>query len=122
MSLWNAKRFMNHIPTAFVYLKDDEEHISCPLVWWREHHPIFPSLFKLMRRVLYIPATSAPAEHVFSSAGLTITNNRARLTGEHAAAQIFLHDYYSAVQLHQERSESAVHCFDHCGAVCIYFE
>ena len=38
------------------------------------------------------PATSAPSERLFSSAGLTIANNRARLAGDNAARLIFLHD------------------------------
>jgi hAT family C-terminal dimerisation region len=43
-------------------------------------------------RILCIPATSAPSERVFSSAGLTISKCRASLQPQHASELIFLHD------------------------------
>ena len=49
-------------------------------------------LSKLARRVLCILATSVPSERVFSNAGLTIANDRARLRVDNAAACVFLHD------------------------------
>jgi hypothetical protein len=42
--------------------------------------------------VLCIPATSAPSERLFSTAGLTVSKKRARLNGGNAAALIFLHE------------------------------
>ena len=46
----------------------------------------------LARRLLCIPATSAPAERLFSHAGLVISKARAALLPENAAAAVFLHD------------------------------
>lgn len=63
-----------------------------PLSWWSSQKDKLPLLSKLARRVLCIPATSAPSERVFSAAGLTIANRRASLNAENAAALIFLHD------------------------------
>jgi hAT family C-terminal dimerisation region len=51
-----------------------------------------PLLSTLARRILCIPATPAPSERVFSSAGLTISKCRASLQPQHASELIFLHD------------------------------
>jgi zinc finger BED domain-containing protein 1 (E3 SUMO-protein ligase ZBED1) len=75
-----------------------------PLEWWKSHEVRLPLLSRLARRVLCIPATSAPSERVFSAAGLTIANRRAALNAENAAALIFLHDSWPEV----ERIESAM--------------
>jgi len=48
--------------------------------------------------ILCIPATSAPAEQVFSVAGLTIAKNRARLAPETANELIFLHEAVLAIE------------------------
>jgi hypothetical protein len=39
---------------------------SCPLIWWKANHPKFPKIWLPSRKILAIPATSAPAERVFS--------------------------------------------------------
>jgi zinc finger BED domain-containing protein 1 (E3 SUMO-protein ligase ZBED1) len=41
-------------------------------------------------QILQIPATSASSERVFSTAGLTIANDRARLLPQSASMLIFL--------------------------------
>ena len=71
---------------------------SNPLSWWSSQKDKLPLLSKLARRVLCIPATSAPSERVFSAAGLTIANRRASLNAENAAALIFLHDSWPAIE------------------------
>ena len=53
---------------------------------------------QLAIRILCIPATSAPAERVFSVAGLTIAKNRARLAPETANELIFLHEAVLAIE------------------------
>ena len=77
----------------FLPLVDDvTQDFNNPLQWWKEHESKFPHLAPLARRVLCIPATSAPSERVFSTAGLTIAKDRARLTPANADALVFLHD------------------------------
>ena len=63
-----------------------------PLDWWRLNDKKYPILAQVAKTLLCIPATSAPSERLFSTAGLTIANNRARMTGDHAAQLIFLHE------------------------------
>ena len=68
-----------------------------PLDWWKLNACRFPNVAKLARAVLSIPATSAPSERVFSTAGRTITAERARMLPEHADDLVFLHDNYRAI-------------------------
>lgn len=60
------------------------------LVWWRQNKNQYPRLAQLARKYLAIPATSVPSERAFSTAGLTITKQRARLSPENADKIIFL--------------------------------
>jgi hypothetical protein len=48
--------------------KEDRSHNN-PLEWWKSNGKRFPILSEMAIRYLCIPATSAPAERVFSSAG-----------------------------------------------------
>ena len=63
-----------------------------PLTWWKDRVENFPTLCQIARKVLCIPATSAPSERVFSVAGLTISKMRSRLDSENASCLIFLRD------------------------------
>jgi len=53
-----------------------------PLAWWAQRKDSMPLLWKYARMVLAIPATSAPSERAFSSAGNLVTQKRARLSGD----------------------------------------
>ena len=60
---------------------------SSPMV---ELHEIkFPFHVALARKLLAIPATSAPAERLFSAAGHTLSSGRSRLTPDIAKAILF---------------------------------
>lgn len=61
-----------------------------PLLWWKQHQNMFPSLSFLARRYLTIPATSVPCERVFSTAGNVITQKRSSLIGANAEALIMM--------------------------------
>ena len=52
-------------------LKCDEPE-NCFLDWWKINGGRFPQVSVLVRRYLYVPLTSVPAERIFSTAGLVI--------------------------------------------------
>jgi hypothetical protein len=75
---------------------------NCPLSWWRTKELKFPILSHLACHLLCIPATSAPSERVFSSAGLTIAKDRARFAPQTANELVFLHDALPAVKKYEQ--------------------
>lgn len=60
------------------------------LKWWSVNEFKFPMLAKLSRLIHSIPATSAPSERLFSSAGGTVTEKRSRLNPEILNSLLFL--------------------------------
>jgi zinc finger BED domain-containing protein 1 (E3 SUMO-protein ligase ZBED1) len=95
-----------HLPSIPILDRDVENNkykYTNPLLWWKAHQNDLPILSRLARRILCIPATSAPSERVFSMAGLTISNLRASLSAENASALIFLHDTWEIAEEFQRR-------------------
>ena len=72
-----------------------------PLEWWKARAHSYPHLQAAARKVLCIPATSAPSERVFSQAGLTIANQRARMLPQNANNLVFLHDGWPAMEQYE---------------------
>ncbi len=62
-----------------------------PLGWWKENEGRFPNMSKLARSFLCIPASSTPAERIFSAAGNICSQKRASLSCEHVDMLTFLH-------------------------------
>jgi hypothetical protein len=60
------------------YLTTDIEEVSDVLAWWKAHQAAYPVLSQMAFDFLAIPAMSAEVERLFSSAGLVITERRAR--------------------------------------------
>ena len=60
------------------------------LDWWKKHREIYPCLYQAVKCTLSIPATSVPAERIFSLAGFLVTKRRARLMSDKVNKIIFL--------------------------------
>ena len=76
---------------------DGKEVHNNPLNWWKLKESKYPILSSIARRILCVPASSAPCERLFSYAGLTISNDRNRLLPENAEQFIFLRVAWSKV-------------------------
>ncbi|KAH7936981.1 hypothetical protein HPB49_006850 [Dermacentor silvarum] len=64
-----------------------------PLKYWKEHGgSLYPEFAKITLRYLPIPATEAPNERMFSTAGNTVTSRRESLKPGHVEQLVFLHD------------------------------
>ncbi|XP_051784409.1 E3 SUMO-protein ligase ZBED1-like [Erpetoichthys calabaricus] len=61
-----------------------------PLDWWRKHHVHFPTLSKVAKKYICVPATSSPSERVFSSGGNIVTCLRSCLKPEKVNMLVFL--------------------------------
>ncbi|CAB4413277.1 unnamed protein product [Rhizophagus irregularis] len=62
------------------YLNADQTQALCDtLNWWKRHEEEYPNLSNMAKDYLGVPATSAPAERIFSSAADVITYDRASL-------------------------------------------
>ena len=74
------------------YLKEAEINFrkDDPLLWWRNHETYFPTIAKLARKYLCIPASTAPAERVFSTAKNILQMKRWRILPERLGKCIFL--------------------------------
>ena len=60
------------------------------LEWWKENCNRFPAIAEVARRRLCMPATSTPAERLFSKAGCIINSKRAVLDPDNASMLCFL--------------------------------
>ena len=61
-----------------------------PLCWWAKMEPVFPHLSKLAKKYLCVPASSVPAERIFSTAGHLVNRRRAALSPDNVNMLIFL--------------------------------
>ena len=63
-----------------------------PIKFWSEStiSRDIPSLARLARNILSVPASSAPVERVFSHGGIIFRPHRRRLTDDHLSQLIFL--------------------------------
>lgn len=61
-----------------------------PLKWWKENQFSYPRLFKIMKSLLSVPATSVPSERIFSKTGQIISDRRNKLTGDKVTKITFL--------------------------------
>ena len=69
----------------------DREGTFDVLSWWKEHSKEFPNLSRVARSILCIPASSAPSERDFSTAGFVIQERRTQLDPETVDDILFMH-------------------------------
>ncbi|KAM9830564.1 E3 SUMO-protein ligase ZBED1-like isoform 1-T1 [Syngnathus typhle] len=62
-----------------------------PLLWWRTNATRYPTLAKLAKSFLGIPATLTPSERLFFATGNIASRRRAVLSSEHVDMLTFLH-------------------------------
>ena len=77
-----------------MYLKLKNIEPKCDVfTWWYNNRNSFPYLYKLAKKYLIIPATSAASERVFSTAGYILNERRTRLKDDHLDMLIFLNNF-----------------------------
>ena len=64
--------------------------VNDPVQFWVEHEGTFPILAPFAIDLLVIPASSAPVERVFSTAGIITSGRRNRLTGFNLEREVFI--------------------------------
>ena len=64
------------------YKKKNIEETDNILEWWKIYETKYPTLSKIARDFLCVPASSAPVERIFSSSGNIVTAKRNRLDEE----------------------------------------
>ena len=85
----------NALPARGIEFQQYRSINVCPddlLKWWESEKETFPRLSKLALCLLAVPATSAPSERVFSTAGLTISSKRSQLSPSNVNKIIVVHD------------------------------
>jgi hypothetical protein len=70
------------------------EEVKNPLLWWRDHQHIFPTLSQMAFDLLSVPAMSSECERVFSIAKHLITMPRNRLKDDVIEAIQLLKHWY----------------------------
>ena len=73
-----------------------------PLEFWIENCEAYPILSLVAVDILSIPCSSAPVEHVFSTAGNATTGKRNRLTDQNLEHEVLIRknkDYLRLVEL-----------------------
>ena len=66
-----------------------------PLTWWKRRESVYPTLSKMAKKYLQIPASSIPSERIFSLAGTIVSKKRASLSPENVDMLIFLKKNYN---------------------------
>lgn len=74
-----------------LYLKSSVARLSDnPLHLWKDMKSVYPILSNIAIKYLSTVATSVPSERLCSKAGLTLSNQRNRLTPKHLNKLLFL--------------------------------
>lgn len=71
-------------------IDEESQDFTDPLLWWKKRHSKFPTLWRMARFFLAIPATSALSERCFSAAKDIFTDQRAAVMKSSQATDHFL--------------------------------
>lgn len=90
----NSGEFESYMQSADYSKYSDTEENKKHLVesFWRSNKERFPKLYRLAKKKLHVPASSAPSETVFSCAGRTYVKNRTKLKPKNLDDLIFLNN------------------------------
>lgn len=72
-----------------------DEHFDV-LEWWNHHSKIYQNLFKIFKKVMCIPASSASSERAFSMANLTFSQKRTNMGTEKLDSILVLNSNFKA--------------------------
>lgn len=95
----NVKQVMSAKTRALIIIRQYLQmpifpRLSNPLDFWDEHKNLFPELYKLHLKYSCIPATSVPAEQIFTKSGQVNKQRRCRLSPKNLDTLIFLNCNY----------------------------
>ncbi|XP_066578824.1 E3 SUMO-protein ligase ZBED1-like [Amia ocellicauda] len=79
-----------------------------PISWWAENASSFPTLAKVARKFLCIPATCVPSGRVFSTADRALLDQRASLDADALDALLFVRSAMKELTLPADGSETPV--------------
>lgn len=93
-NLTNCAPITNAAVLIKQYVESDYlDRRSNPLKFWEDRKNTNPDLYKMAIKYLCVPATSVPAERVFSKAGLLCNQRRNRLDPEKVDQILFLNSF-----------------------------
>lgn len=72
---------------------------SNALEWWKTNAERLPTLSRVVRQLLCIPATSVPSERIFSTSGNVVTKKRASLRPDNVDMLVFLNKNLPPIQM-----------------------
>ncbi|XP_021702767.1 zinc finger BED domain-containing protein 1-like [Aedes aegypti] len=76
------------------------DHVEVDVLqWWKKNERVFPCLAKCARRILGIPATSAPSERVFSCSGNIMTSQRHQLASKNLEMLVYIKQNFDKVYI-----------------------
>ncbi|XP_039140559.1 uncharacterized protein LOC120277784 [Dioscorea cayenensis subsp. rotundata] len=90
-----------YLTTVFEFGDDTGPNFSI-LEWWSRHTETFPTLAKIAKQLLAVPASTVAVEQTFSNGGNILHERRSRLGPESLEAQTCLDDWERARLRSQE--------------------
>jgi hypothetical protein len=93
-----TKESIENEVVEYLSLPLEHEDIN-PIEYWRANAVRFPGLARMAIDYLGIPATSVPAESIFSKAGHVVSKKRNRLSSQTIKETLCLNSWYTKLKL-----------------------